>query len=65
MQDSPLTTSQIAKKPNDADPASVSDSDKPKPFDVEAMAAALLAAVGPNDPFPTTVKVYPPCKFLK
>lgn len=39
---------------------------KAAPFDVEALAAALLAAVGPNDPFPDQdmLKVYP-CKFPK
>lgn len=36
---------------------------KAAPFDVEALAAALLAATGPNDPFPDEdmLKVYP-CK---
>lgn len=36
---------------------------KPAPFDVEALAAALLAATGPNDPLPDEdmLKVYP-CK---
>lgn len=51
--------------PQDAYPASVGHGEKPKPFDVEALAAALLAAVGPNDPFPdpSTLKAHPPCKF--
>lgn len=60
-----MTNGPEIETPHDAAPASVPATKKPKPFDVEALAAALLAAVGPNDPPSTTVKVYPPCKFPK
>ena len=45
---------------------SEADGSKPRPFNVEAAAAALLKVIGPNDPFPDqdTLKVYP-CKFPK
>lgn len=56
-----MLTLQETQARNEAGALAYSADQKAAPFDVEALAAALLAAVGPNDPSidKSLLKVYP------